>query len=292
MQASDRVLPPDELLTFLDRRLPSMSRCYGALVTHEPDGRAVKRGTVTFCRYGGRCLLLTAAHVASQHVGRDSTLLTLELDEHDVPILETFSRGRRTVFQPTAIFSDDTLDVAGLEVPEHVAGMTGLTWFDLDDCARVTRKAASYFLDLPRDQTLPTLAMGFGNYGVVEDTHNLIQVLAGGPLFCELRAWDAEDVDVPQMTLEPSVEPEQVRARELPVFERHLVQRLSVWDDGAKPEPPAAFGGYSGGPILFCSQTSEHVIGIIKQGTRRPGAARILATPLTAISDLLKSAMR
>jgi hypothetical protein len=61
------------------------------------------------------------------------------------------------------------------------------------------------------------------------------------------------------------------------------VDRLSSWDDGLEPQPPAAFGGYSGGPIVYVSTEGEYVLGTVTDGVRRPGAARIFASPVTAI---------
>jgi len=281
-------LSPDAFLEVLDHRLPEISRGYGALVTHEPDGKAVKRGTVTFCRYGTRPVILTAAHVAEQHVGRESTLLHFNLNVHGAPQLEQVQRGRRAVFRPQLVFSDADIDVACIGVPDEVADIEGLTWFDLDDCVRMTREIVAYLPEVLRDETLPVVACGFGNYGAIEDAGRRVQLFAGGPLLCELRSCDSEDDRVPQMILAPDVEPDALRTRTLNGIERDLVDRLSGWDDSCAPDHPAAFGGYSGGPVIYMSGTREHVIGIVTQGTRRPGAARILAAPMTAIVERFK----
>ena len=283
------MLDPEQTLDELDRRLGQMSRCYSALVTHEADGKAIQRGTVTFVEVGSRRMLLTAAHVASAHEGRESTLLRYELDADDAPLLETVSRGRRTRFRPAVLYRDDGLDVAAFAVPDHVSEIAGVTWLNLDDGVRAARKAAAWFSELSQDQTLATIAFGFGNYGAIENAQQRVQLFAGGPLLCEVCAWDAEEARAPLIRSEPRVEADDVRASELAKVEREIVERLSGWDDGSTDKAPSAFGGYSGGPMLLVSETAVHLIGIVIQGTRRPGAARLNATPVTAFVDALKT---
>jgi hypothetical protein len=283
-----RVLAPTEALDVLDARLPRMSKCYGAVVIHDAEGKAIDRGTVSFCEVQGRRLLLTANHMAVAHEGHDSTLLHYELDPEDNPLLETISRGRRATVRPNVVYRDAVLDVAALAVPDEVSEIAGITWMDLDDGVRAARKAAAWFAEISPAQTLATIAFGFGNYSTLEDAQRRQQVFAGGPLPCEVRAWDAEEARAPLIRLEPYVEADDLRARELQAIERQIVDRLSNWDDGSTDEDPAAFGGYSGGPLLLVSDTSEHLIGVVIQGTRRPGVARLHATPLTAFVDALK----
>jgi hypothetical protein len=286
------VLPPDGALDVLQARHRIFAAHYACLVTRGDEGKAEKRGTVTLVEYEGRRLLLTADHVARDHIGRQSTFLHYDTDAGGAPQLRALTFGRRVEFSPTLVCCSAELDVAFIEVPDEVSQLAGLRWFDLVVQRRVidNHKEA---LAAPRTETtnaiLPFIIFGFGNFSYMEDPDRRIQVFGGGPLLCELREWveASSPSRPPQIWLEPYASADQAIVAALSPLEQTIVQRLTFWDDMTLDH--AAFGGFSGGPVVWATLNADYLVATVKEGTRRTGAARVIATPITHAVELLES---
>lgn len=292
--ATDRIVSPAESGAIMLERSLILNNYYGCIQSLEKNGKSRSRGSVTFLQVDNRKLLITNQHVIA---GLRETGLPCQISvcpQMNRPgatpaDLCSFSIDLNTVIWES---SEKVFDICVLPAPHDMTNSQLINWFDSAAQFRMMKKLRSIWRKHNKaDAALSTMLMGYPNAGHVSLEEEFIEVLGAMALpvyIAELADTYHEHVHgtgkAPQMTLEidaysPTIPPSPNDSIQNRVYNELSSRELTSVD----------FGGCSGGPVIWMTESFNYLIGVTKEGGVMFGRQTAFAT---AIDDIIENIIK
>lgn len=269
---------------------------FGLVVAKSKDEEVVNAASATFVSIDDQRLVITADHVIRGLSERGRIIIQVASPE----VLAAPETACPAVEFELALYSrltirrgdEDHLDLAIFPAPQDLSVASHLGWFNGDRDLSPLRELRQ-LVERQRNPRLAALLVGYPIFSRFRDPHRRVQTFAPFPIWAAIERFDAPaditDRD-PQIILELDLPAAEDLPADVGPLHRGWVQRLRAMT-GANLESedePTPLGGYSGGPLVYCCEAGQYLLGTMKGGGVRVGG-HAFVTPLDAIVSAVRA---
>lgn len=274
----------DQLFRISAARKEVFSRI-GCLYGIGPAGEAVDRGTVAFIQLAERKLLITAHHVIAERKFPNARCVVslVPPEPIEAPMMNSVVRKAaefEIVLGHATVWADEGMDIAVLTPPEGLLSSPAARWFDADLCAMATTRTVRTKWKAAYDEGAPLSceAFGFPNMGHVVNIDQKVDLLSAIPIPAFITAMNPHSSGTIGLCDEISVELDLTPAAASTAPNGDLLSAVAQKLAGGADQREDAFGGYSGGPLVFVAMDGTCIFATITGGGKMFGQSKLIAT--------------